>query len=121
MLPTIRTTARSALLAALVWAARSGGLSAEPVRPDQDDAVRMLADVMLIDGECPAFLVDFGRALQIAEATGLPAAKVMPAGLLRPAFEAATLERRATTRHDELCGDIAPIYAAHIPGLLQPR
>jgi hypothetical protein len=116
--PIVRKLALAVLFCALASAA---GLATDSAAPPSADAIQMLADVTLIDGECRDVTVDFGRAFHAAAAMGLRAVDVMPTGTLRPAFEAAARSRFAKTSHEDLCGDLARSYGERVPGLLRAR
>ena len=116
--PMSRKLALAVLFCGLASAA---GLAADTAAPPPADAIQMLADVTLIDGECSNVTVDFGRAFQAAAAMGLRAVDVMPTGALRPAFEVAARSRFARTPHDDLCGALAKHYGEQVPGLFRAR
>ena len=119
-MPSIRP--RRLVLAALCCGSlASVGLAAGDAPPDVADAVQLLADVTLIDGECRNVAVNFGQAFQAALAMGLRASEVMPTGGRRPAFEAAMRSRFAATPHEDLCESLAKGYAARVPGVIRFR
>ena len=119
-MPPLRS--RTLILAALIGARLSASsLAAATASPPPPDAIQMLADVTLLDGECRNVEVNFGRAFQAADAMGLRAVDVMPTGPYRAAFEAAARTRLSDTPHDDLCEAVARAYAARVPGILRLR
>ena len=107
------------LLAA--WLAPASAGQGRDREPRQDDALQVLADVVLIEARCRTLNVDYGRLFGFAESQGLDPVDVMPTGARRAAFEAVTRSRERQMGTDQLCGPLAADRAALIPGLFSPR
>ena len=95
----------------------------QPPRPPAvaDDALQVVADIMLIESECRALDVDYGKLFAYAESNGIRPVEIMPLGERRAAFDAAYRRRARDTGGDRLCGDLAQERDAVIPGVFTAR
>ena len=93
----------------------------QPRPPAAGDAMQVLADVVLIEAECRALNVDYGKLFAFAERNGIPPVEIMPLGERRPAFDAAYRRRAREVKGDRLCGALAQQRDAAIPGVFTPR
>ena len=97
--------------------------SAGQARPPAvaDDALQVLADVVLIESECRELGVDYGKLFAYAESNGIRPVEIMPLGERRAAFDAATRRRAREMQGDRLCGALAQGRDAVIPGVFTAR
>lgn len=86
-----------------------------------DDALQVVADIVLIESECRALNVDYGKLFAYAESNGIRPVEIMPLGERRAAFDAAYRRRARETRGDQLCGALAQERDAVIPGVFTAR
>lgn len=113
----------SVLSAAGALALWQPAASAGQARPPAigDDALQVLADIVLIESECRAFNVDYGKLFAFAERNGIRPVEIMPLGERRAAFDAAYRRRARETQADRLCGALAQERDAMIPGVFTTR
>ena len=110
----------SAVGALALWQpAASAGQPRPPSIPD--DALQVLADVVLIEAECREMDVDYGRLFAYAERNGIRPVEIMPLGERRAAFDAAYRRRAREMRGDRLCGALAQDRDAIVPGVFTAR
>jgi hypothetical protein len=86
-----------------------------------DDALQVLADVVLIEAECRALNVDYGKLFAFAERNGIRPVDIMPLGERRAAFDIAYQRRAREFRGDRLCGALAQERDAVIHGVFTAR
>ena len=86
-----------------------------------DDALQVLADVVLIESECRQINVDYGKLFAYAERNGIRPVEIMPMGERRAAFDADYRRRARETQGDRLCGALAEERDAIVPGVFTAR
>ncbi len=99
---------------------RPGG-PGSPGSPVAEDAMQVLADVVLIEAECRRFNVDYGKLFAFAERNGIHPVDIMPLGERRAAFDAAYRRRARDAKGERLCGVLAEERDDTVPGVLLPR
>lgn len=110
----------SAIGALALWQPTASAGQARPPAVS-DDALQVLADVVLIEAECRALNVDYGKLFAFAERNGIRPVDIMPLGERRAAFDAAYQRRAREVRGDRLCGALAQERDAVIPGVFTAR
>lgn len=86
-----------------------------------DQTMQVLADLVLIDAQCPTLAVNFGATFRYAHANGIDPVEIMPLGSRRTLFEEAVRKRGAMTPAQDLCGPLAQTTGALVPGAIAPR
>ena len=112
-----------ALAAVLVGLALRFGPAwvAETSAAPANDAMQVMADIVLIESRCSGLNVDYAKAFAYLQRNGIDPTDVMPTGPRRAAFEADYRRRSALTDDGALCADLAAQRAAEIPGIFIRR
>ena len=109
----------SAIGALALW--QPAASAGQPRASAADEALQVLADVVLIEAECRGLNVDYGKLFAYAERNGIRPVEIMPLGERRAAFDAAFRRRARDAKGERLCGELAQERAATVPGVLVPR